>query len=178
MKKMSRPLHPFLSALVFIAFAGCAEVQQTGQSINVWLRNYAWGGYHATLEQTHLAHARASRHYEHLSATKKKEMRESGSRYLAVRTLDPTPKQLAEIKKKSATAYAPAPASYGGLRRHAASPPPSSTAPSGPWHCVMIWDTWAKQVVGNDCYAVTEMPPVGQTARFDTYSAEYIGSGE
>jgi hypothetical protein len=42
---------------------------------------------------------------------------------------------------------------------------------------VMIWDTESQQVVGNQVYDVQTPPPVGSTARFETYSAEYVGSG-
>jgi hypothetical protein len=42
---------------------------------------------------------------------------------------------------------------------------------------VMIWDTQSQKVVGNNVYDVKSPPPVGSTAKFDTYSAEYIASG-
>lgn len=42
---------------------------------------------------------------------------------------------------------------------------------------VMIWDTQSERVVGNNVYDVQSTPSVGSTAKFDTYSAEYVGSG-
>ncbi|MDP9292491.1 MAG: hypothetical protein M3O82_09030, partial [Verrucomicrobiota bacterium] len=42
---------------------------------------------------------------------------------------------------------------------------------------VMIWDTQSQEVVGNNVYDVQSTPRVGTTAKFDTYSAEYVGSG-
>jgi hypothetical protein len=42
---------------------------------------------------------------------------------------------------------------------------------------VMIYDTQSQQIVGNNVYDVEKAPAVGQTARFETYSAEYVGSG-
>ncbi len=42
---------------------------------------------------------------------------------------------------------------------------------------VMIWDTQAEEIVGNNIYDVQSPPPVGTTAKFETYSAEYIGTG-
>jgi len=42
---------------------------------------------------------------------------------------------------------------------------------------VMIWDTQSETVVGNNVYDVESTPSVGSTAKFDTYSAEYVGSG-
>lgn len=48
---------------------------------------------------------------------------------------------------------------------------------AGAKESVMIWDTQSQQVVGNNVYDVKSPPPVGSTAKFDTYSAEYVGSG-
>jgi len=42
---------------------------------------------------------------------------------------------------------------------------------------VMIWDTQSETLVGNSVYDVQSTPSVGSTAKFDTYSAEYVGSG-
>lgn len=42
---------------------------------------------------------------------------------------------------------------------------------------VMIWDTQSETLVGNSVYDVQTPPAVGSTAKFETYSAEYVGSG-
>lgn len=42
---------------------------------------------------------------------------------------------------------------------------------------VMIFDTQAQQVVGKNVYDVQSPPPVGAIARFETYSAQYVGPG-
>jgi hypothetical protein len=42
---------------------------------------------------------------------------------------------------------------------------------------VMIWDTQAQQIVGNNVYDIATPPPVGATSRFETYAAEYVGAG-
>lgn len=42
---------------------------------------------------------------------------------------------------------------------------------------VMIWDTQSQEIVGNNVYDVESAPRVGSTAKFETYSAEYVGSG-
>ena len=42
---------------------------------------------------------------------------------------------------------------------------------------VMIWDVESQQIVGNNVYDVESTPPVGQTAKFETYAAEYVGTG-
>jgi hypothetical protein len=42
---------------------------------------------------------------------------------------------------------------------------------------IMLWDTQVQEVVGNNVYDVETPPPALKSARFDTYSAEYVGSG-
>lgn len=42
---------------------------------------------------------------------------------------------------------------------------------------VMVWDTESQQVAGSSVYDVKSPPAVGSTAKFDDYSAEYVGSG-
>jgi hypothetical protein len=42
---------------------------------------------------------------------------------------------------------------------------------------VMIWDTHAEALVGNNIYDVQNPPRIGETKVFETYSAEYIGAG-
>lgn len=42
---------------------------------------------------------------------------------------------------------------------------------------VMVWDTDKQEIANDNVYDVQKSPPVGQTAKFDRYSAEYVGSG-
>lgn len=42
---------------------------------------------------------------------------------------------------------------------------------------VMIWDTESEKVVGNNVYDVESTPAVGSTAKFETYSAQYVATG-
>ncbi len=42
---------------------------------------------------------------------------------------------------------------------------------------VMVWDTQSQEIAGDNVYDVKKSPPVGETAKFDKYSAEYVGSG-
>jgi hypothetical protein len=42
---------------------------------------------------------------------------------------------------------------------------------------VMIYDTQTQQVVGNNVYDVKQTPKEGSVSKFDTYSAEYVGTG-
>lgn len=43
---------------------------------------------------------------------------------------------------------------------------------------VMVFDTQNQQLVGNNVYDVKESPTVGTTAKFDTYNAQYVGTGK
>ncbi len=42
---------------------------------------------------------------------------------------------------------------------------------------VMVWDTQSQEIAGSNVYDVKTSPKVGETAKFDKYSAEYVGSG-
>lgn len=42
---------------------------------------------------------------------------------------------------------------------------------------VMVFDTQTNEVVGNNVYDMKSTPQVGQTAKFDTYSAQFVGTG-
>jgi len=42
---------------------------------------------------------------------------------------------------------------------------------------VMIYDTQTQKIASNVAYDVQKTPEVGATAKIDTYSAEYVGSG-
>jgi hypothetical protein len=43
---------------------------------------------------------------------------------------------------------------------------------------VMIFDTQTDQVVGNHVYDIKTEPKTGQVGKFETYSAEYVGTGQ
>lgn len=42
---------------------------------------------------------------------------------------------------------------------------------------VMVFDTQSQELVGNNVYDVKDAPKVGQSSKFDTYTAQYVGSG-
>jgi hypothetical protein len=42
---------------------------------------------------------------------------------------------------------------------------------------IVIFDTETQEIVGNKVYDVKSTPPVGGTAKFETFTAEYVGSG-
>jgi hypothetical protein len=53
----------------------------------------------------------------------------------------------------------------------------SKQAPPKAKKTVMVWDTESGALASNDVYDMEAPPTVGQTAKFDTYSAEYVGAG-
>lgn len=171
-----RTVSLLVAAMALSLIAGCAEVHRVGDTLQAWMRDYSWGTYRATPQQTQIASQRATRYYAKVPAAKKQEMKSQGKRYLAVRTADPSPQQLKEIKKKASSgAYGSGGGgTYGGRRSVAAAKPAATPAPTE-YKCVMIFDTQAMQVVGNNCYAVTTLPQVGEIARFEGYTAEFIG---
>lgn len=123
--------------------------------------NFSLGAYKATEQQIRVAYQRASGFYNRLSPQERQTFKESGTRYLAVRTSDPTPAQQTEIRKnmqKSKSRYA------------------SPTKAPGKIYCVMIWDTQSQEIVGTNCYAVLNLPAPDTVAHFDTYTAQYVGS--
>ena len=58
-----------------------------------------------------------------------------------------------------------------------------ATEPSAPQpgrrfgQSVMIWDTQAEEIVGNNVYDIESAPTVGAVANFETRAAEYVGGG-
>ena len=146
-------------------FSGCPTTQEVWTKVNdlaaVVFRNLSVGAYRATPQQIRLADQRATAAYKRFSPQEKTTFKESGNRYLAVRTSDPTPAQMVEIRKnmqKPGSLYA------------------GPTSASDKIYCVMIWDTQVQEIVGTDCYAVLSLPKPGTVARFDTYTAQYMGT--
>ncbi len=90
-------------------------------------------------------------------------------RYIAVETLKPTPNQLAAYRKERARAIATAQEKKSKLA--------AQWVPAEHLHCVLVFDTKARQFVGSDCYVVPDLPSPGQVLKFDTVSAEFVGGG-
>ena len=160
-------LSPRLPVVLCIAglLSGCMTTQELLTKVNnlavVVFKNLSLGAYKATPQQIRLADQRATATFNRFSPQEKKTLKESGTRYLAVRTADPTPTQRAEIRRnveKPGSLYA------------------GPTKAPGKIYCVMIWDTQSREVVGTDCYAVVNLPTPSTVARFDTYTAQYVGN--
>jgi len=149
---------PILTVLALaLAFTGCAATTGALKSSP----NQVAGIYRATPVQIKVADMRASAYYAKIAPAEGAKEKYQGPRYLAVRTLDPSPEQWTQVQadmKKPGSRYG------------------APTSTPGQVHCVMVWDTQTQQVVGTDCYAVIKLPAAGTTTRFDTYTAEYIGA--
>jgi hypothetical protein len=65
---------------------------------------------------------------------------------------------------------------YLAVATEKSAPQPGGKAARGE-KSVMIWDTESQQIVGNNVYDVESAPGLGTVARFETYSAEYVGAG-
>ena len=148
----------FSGLVVWLSLFLCAC--ETTRRLWATLNDFAVGIYKATSHQTELADQRASAAFARFSPEEKSSLQRSGVRYLAVRTADPTPAQWTEIRRDIQKPTS----RYSGPRKV-----PEKI------YCVMIWDTQSREIVGTDCYAVLKLPPVGELARFETYTAQYVG---
>jgi hypothetical protein len=149
-----KKLFTLCSALALL-LAGC----ETSTSLFGLTADWVVGIYRATAEQIQTADEKASAYFRRLRPEEKKSLDQSGVRYLAVRTDDPSPAQMQEIR--------------GDLTRPASGYGASGPAPKV--YCVMIWDTHTREVVGTNCFAVLKLPASGEQAVFDTFTAQFVG---
>ena len=119
--------------------------------------------YTPTPEQAATAKKRVN---DYLVAVQKGRRRTAARRYIAVETLRPTKKQLADYQKKRAEARSTA----GGTQLS------NRWVEPGQLRCMMVFDVQSKQFVGSGCYVIPSLPPAGTVAKFDTLSAEYVGT--
>jgi hypothetical protein len=117
--------------------------------------------YTPTPEQAETARKRVK---EYLVAVQEGRRRAATHRYIAVETLRPTKTQLADYQKKRANAKA------------AGTQLSSRWVEPGQLRCMMVFDTQSKQFVGSGCYVIGSLPSIGTVAKFDTFSAEYVGA--
>jgi len=104
----------------------------------------------------------------YLAAVKKGRKHRASHRYVAVKTLRPTKKQLQDYDNKRAAARLAAAKGVAELSKRWVDP--------GQLQCMMVFDTQSKQFVGSGCYVVASTPPPGTTSKFETFTAEYVGS--
>jgi hypothetical protein len=135
-----------------------------------WYPGYA-GAYNSnyfykpTPDQVAAANKRVQ---DYFVAVRKGRRQPAKHRYIAVKTLNPTKKQLEDYEKKRANAQSAA-ASGGGQMSN-------RWVASDKLRCVMLFDTQSKQFVGSGCYVIAGTPPSGTVAQFDTYSAQFVGT--
>ena len=87
-------------------------------------------------------------------------------------------RQVAEKRGRAWTAHSLASSQPAHRKRYIAvdTESDSRTSPQAQ-KSVMIFDTEAQQVVGKNVYDVQSPPALGAIARFETYSAQYVGPG-
>jgi hypothetical protein len=127
--------------------------------------NYPFA-YAATTEQQTEAKKCVRNYY---ASAQKNKRRVAKKRYIAVQTLRPSKRQLADYEQK---------------RREAATAVQSAQeqlstrwVPPGSLQCMMLFDTQTQQFVGSNCYAVGTLPSIGDVVKFETFTAEFVGQG-
>jgi len=105
---------------------------------------------------------------DYFAAVTKGRQHGAKRRYIAVKTLNPTTEQLRDYEQKRADAQSAAAGGEAQMSNRWVAP--------DKLRCVMVFDTQSKQFVGSGCYVISGTPPSGTVAKFDTYSAEFVGT--
>ncbi len=137
-------MRAFLPVLCALVLCGCATVKQAPKPTSAAIP--------ATESQTSIGTLRAQAIASRMEEAKIAKLRKSGSPYLAVRTLNLTPEQAAQLKH---------------------------LLPSGnpaEFVCVMVWNAVTDKEASSDCYVLTQAPEVGKPVKLGDYTAEYVGS--
>jgi len=111
------------------------------------------------------AQQRAARYFTKVAHHQKPRPR---GRYIALQTLDPTPKQKDKYLKDRATAQQKA-SSEG-------KPLGSEWVDPSQLHCIMVFDVVTQESVGPSCYVVGTLPKIGDVNTYETVPAEFIAS--
>src|SRR6202022_1264291 len=149
--------------------------------------------YQATERQRQVAEQNARRAYQNIVARQETIERPSRPKTVIARKASEPPKKIAATSEPVALgAHEPKPGATPAPAPPAPTLPPVErptkipryiavdTAPdtrSKGTNSVMIWDTTSKEMVGNEVYDVEAPPPIMAKARFESYSAEYVGTG-
>jgi hypothetical protein len=126
--------------------------------------NYPFA-YSLTAEQRAEAKKRVRDYY---AASRTNWRRPAKKRYIAVQ-IPPAKSHIADYKQKRREAAAAARSAQERLSNHWVAPESLK--------CVMMFDTQTKQFVGSHCYAVGALPAIGDSVKFDTFNAEFVGRG-
>jgi hypothetical protein len=148
-----------LSFLALFLFAGCANPPSWSvvSARNIVLLICKISPEQQKVAETNVRNYQARKHHQ------------TTSRYVAVDTLRPNKKQSEAYVKKVATEKQKADWNKEKLSDRWVEP--------AKLRCVMVFDTVSKEFVGSGCYVVGATPQLGEIDTFETYSAEYIGSG-
>lgn len=159
------------------AFAGSAMTQAVGMNTGESFATGASTGavinattfiiakHQATERQRRIAEERARATYQKMVAENRRREAEAS----AAAKPQPSGKKPSVAKRPQKPAKLPRYIAVDTVKDERTSPKAKKS--------VMIWDTQAESVVGNDVYDISTSPPVGSTARFETYSAQYVASG-
>jgi hypothetical protein len=90
------------------------------------------------------------------------------TRYVAIQTLDPNPKQLAKYEISRETARKKAETEGKPLGSEWVDPPQL--------HCIMVFDVVTHEAVGTNCYVVGTIPKVGDVNTYESFPAEFVAS--
>jgi hypothetical protein len=144
-----------------LLFSACATLETGGGGPDFALIKCPVSPAQASTAQAHIRRYLAAAASGHRPAPR--------NRYVAVKTLSPNKEQTAAYIKKRRAAAEAAAANHEAL--------PAKWVGPSKLECVMIFDTESKQFVGTVCYVISSEPAIGEIARFDTMSAEFVGTG-
>jgi hypothetical protein len=136
-----------------LSLLGCVNAERVAN------RNYAFDTYYPNSDEIQLAQERAQRYWQ-----KNSHRFNNATQYLAVYTTNVSQADLVQ-NFYSKLISSETTASYFGTD--------SSLNAS----CIMIYDTATNNFVSNIGYVSVDLPPRGLVARWDGYSARYIGWG-
>jgi hypothetical protein len=140
-----------LSICLCLLLVGCAN------SDKVENRDYAFDTYDPTPNEIQLAQQRAQRYW-----AKNSQRFKNSTKYLAVYATSVVQGDVNQglyaklINSQTTTSFFETDTSLNGS-------------------CIMIYDTATNSFVSNQGYASIDLPPRGATARWDGYTAKYIG---
>jgi hypothetical protein len=146
-------------SLIILLMCLCLPLLGCANSERVENRDYAFDSYYPTPNEIQLAQKRAQRYWK-----KNSQRFKYATRYLAVYTTsvvqgDVNQDLNSKLMKSETTA------SF------------FETDSSLDASCIMIYDTATNTFVSNLGYASVDLPPRGSVARWDGYTARYIGWG-
>jgi hypothetical protein len=115
--------------------------------------------------QTEDAQQRANRYFAKVANHEKPR---PWTRYVALQTLDPNPKQQEKYLASRTAAKEKADAEGQPLGSEWVEP--------SQLHCIMVFDVVTHESVAPSCYVVATLPKIGEVNTYETFPAEFIAS--